>query len=697
MVKLDTSSGTYSQLFPTGKNQDCSVTLTVDNRFALGKDDQTTFVDLTGKPALETVTWSSIPTSIAHDPPYLISTLNDTVEVRTENPKMVIQSIDLQRALYISTVPGKPGVVYVASSSHIWCLKMASISSQINFLLKEKQFELALTLTKSEKSEDKATRLQKIEILHAFDLFCNMKFKEAMDVFFKLDVDPSHVVGLYSDLLPSEFRNKLKFPDKVPKFHGQAETILESHKALIDYLTEVRNKLQGCTAKTYTTIPLAEAEKKAIISSKKQFMNIIDTTLLKCYLKINNALVAPLLRMKNNHCHPEETERALKKSHKYAELLIFYNTKDKHKDALKLLQEQSDKVDSPLFGTAKTVQYLQNLGPDQINLVCDYAGPVLDKLSDEDGLLLFTDDHGEVENWPRGIILDFLMKNCSSIVIPYLEHIITNWNDTTNVFHNNLILRYQDFLVDLFKEVESEERSEKVSKTRSKLKELLHTSQFYNADVILTQWKAIGQDRLDEERALLLGSMGRHKDALVLLLFQVQNLTEALAYCEKYYSEGSSVYTIFYELLVRPPDSLELQKMYVSRENAQADHQADTKTALTVLQDHGSKIDLKTVLSATPSAVSLSDLIEYLDKTIGSRVTNRHQMQLLRGLMHAEHLQVQEERIRVESQKIVLEEIDVCPVCSRRFVTGGMIVRFPNGQIVHAMCQDLYIRMSSPR
>ena len=137
--------------------------------------------------------------------------------------------------------------------------------------------------------------------------------------------------------------------------------------------------------------------------------------------------------------------------------------------------------------------------------------------------------------------------------------------------------------------------------------------------------------------------------------------------------------------------------MYVSRENAQANHRADTKTALTLLQDHGSKIDLKIVLSATPSNVSLSDLIGYLDKTIGSRVTNRHQMQLLRGLMHAEHLQVQEERIRVESEKIVLEEMDVCPVCHRRFVSSGMIVRFPNGHIVHGGCQDRYICMYKPR
>jgi len=96
-----------------------------------------------------------------------------------------------------------------------------------------------------------------------------------------------------------------------------------------------------------------------------------------------------LLRLKTNCCHAEETERALKRSQKYPELIIFYNTKEKHQEALKLLNDQSDKENSPLYGTAKTVQYLQNLGPEHINLVCEYAGPVLDK-SPDDGLSLFT-------------------------------------------------------------------------------------------------------------------------------------------------------------------------------------------------------------------------------------------------------------------------------------------------------------------
>jgi len=48
-------------------------------------------------------------------------------------------------------------------------------------------------------------------------------------------------------------------------------------------------------------------------------------------LQTNDALVAPLLRLKENNCHVEECERVLMKSKKYNELVILYQTKGLHK------------------------------------------------------------------------------------------------------------------------------------------------------------------------------------------------------------------------------------------------------------------------------------------------------------------------------------------------------------------------------
>lgn len=47
-------------------------------------------------------------------------------------------------------------------------------------------------------------------------------------------------------------------------------------------------------------------------------------------MQTNVALVAPLLRLENNHCHIEESEHVLKKAHKYSELIILYEKKGLH-------------------------------------------------------------------------------------------------------------------------------------------------------------------------------------------------------------------------------------------------------------------------------------------------------------------------------------------------------------------------------
>lgn len=53
-------------------------------------------------------------------------------------------------------------------------------------------------------------------------------------------VDPSHVIGLYPNLLPQEFRNQLTYPERPPDLEGG-----ELEKALLalqDYLTQVRQR-----------------------------------------------------------------------------------------------------------------------------------------------------------------------------------------------------------------------------------------------------------------------------------------------------------------------------------------------------------------------------------------------------------------------------------------------------------------------
>ena len=184
------------------------------------------------------------------------------------------------------------------------------------------------------------------------------------------------------------------------------------------------------------------------------------------------------------------------------------------------MKEHFNREDSPLRGHAKMVDYLQNLSAENIDIICEFATYVLD-VSESDGLNIFTEDYLEVESWPRGKILDFLMKNRKSIVVPYLEHVVSVWGESGALFHNALLIQYKDIIVELLDRTLNEEDQGKLEWTKQKLKELLSNSMSFTAETVLAQFPT---NCLFEERALLLGSLGRHMEALAIYLYQVKNI-----------------------------------------------------------------------------------------------------------------------------------------------------------------------------
>lgn len=189
-----------------------------------------------------------------------------------------------------------------------------------------------------------------------------------MKEFLKLGTDPYDVIRLFPDLLPqseatAETAENLKDKD-----------LEVGLLALIEYLTEVRHKLQAETQANVNA--RGNLNDKTVVSKQtQQLLQIVDTTLLKCYLQTNDALVAPLLRL--NYCHLLETERTLKKHGKHNELIILYQTKKQHRRALELLQSDGS-ID-------RTITYLQHLGSENMGLILEFADWVLNK-SPEEGL-----------------------------------------------------------------------------------------------------------------------------------------------------------------------------------------------------------------------------------------------------------------------------------------------------------------------
>ncbi|KAM6359612.1 vam6/Vps39-like protein isoform 1-T1 [Alca torda] len=715
LIRVD-GKGSIKELFPTGKQLEPLVAPVADGKVAVGQDDLTVVLNEEGictqKCALN---WTDIPIAMEHQPPYIIAVLPRYVEIRTFEPRLLVQSIELQRPRFITS--GGTNIIYVASNHFVWRLIPVSIATQIQQLLQDKQFELALQLAemKDDSDSEKRQQIHHIKNLFAFNLFCQKRFDESMQVFAKLGTDPTHVMGLYPDLLPTDYRKQLQYPNPLPCLSG-AE-LEKAHLALIDYLTQVifaevgwRNpwsfpvqisfdvlqkrsqlvkKLNDSDHQSSTS-PLMEGT--PTIKSKKKLLQIIDTTLLKCYLHTNVALVAPLLRLENNHCHIEESEHVLKKAHKYSELIILYEKKGLHEKALQVLVDQSKKANSPLKGHERTVQYLQHLGTENLHLVFSYSVWVLRDFP-EDGLKIFTEDLPEVEALPRDKVLSFLIENFKSLTIPYLEHIIHVWEETGAEFHNCLIQLYCEKVQGLMKEylssfpadktpVPAGEEGGDLGDYRKKLLLFLEKSSWYEPSRLISDFPF---DGLLEERALLLGRMGKHEQALFIYVHILKDTNMAENYCHKHYDRNKDgnkdVYLSLLRMYLSPPSvhCLGPIKMEV------LEPQANLQAALQVLELHHSKLDTTKAINLLPANTQISEIRIFLEKVLEENAQKKRFNQVLKNLLHAEFLRVQEERILHQQVKCIITEEKVCTVCKKK-IGNSAFARYPNAIVVHYFC-----------
>ncbi|XP_074111680.1 vacuolar protein sorting 39 [Cotesia typhae] len=695
LINLD---GKTKELFPTGKPPKPSITKLSNSSFALGKDSQSIIMNTTGDLIQHNpVKWTDSPIATVWDDPYLLGIVHDTLEVYTLDGSLHIQTLmDFNKARLLCRC--KQGRVYIASISQVWCVSSVDVELQIRKLLEQNQFQLALKLTSLSDTteEEKAKRTYKIQTLYAHHLFCNKKFQEAMKQFQELGTDPYEVIRLFPHLV-SQSSNTNDVNEPVAGLPKLQDRDLENGLlALIGFLTEVRHNLMGSTDpkdKDNKTEKNKDKDKKAMTAvATEQLLKIIDTTLLKCYLQTNDAFVAPLLRL--NHCHLAEAEKTLLMHQKYPELIILYQTKGQHKKALELLEKQSKQNDSCLRGTERTIQYLQHLGKEHMDLILKFSGWILEQ-DPEQGLRIFMEDIQEVEQLPRPKVLDYLLRCHKDLVITYLEYVVRVWEDENPLFHNVLVHQYKEKCLASMSLTATPAEKQSGEHVRQKLQQFLEKSTQYTAETVLIQFPS---DCLYEERAIILGRLGRHHQAISIYVNLLNDVPRAIQYCKNVYARYESqknieggkcqdgadeVYVTLIQQLLKPEPffvtgSSEIQKTA----------QPDLETALELLEQYASKITPINALEVLPDNVPIGRIRHFLEASLHNQLSERRKIQVLKGLLQAEHLQVQEQRMHYESKSVLMTEFNICPVCKKRFGNQSAFARYPNGEIVHYSCQE---------
>lgn len=170
-----------------------------------------------------------------------------------------------------------------------------------------------------------------------------------------------------------------------------------------------------------------------------------------------------------------------------------------HRQALELLKkfgqaEVDEETATQLQGPKRTVGYLQNLSPEHIDLIIEFAEwPVREK--PDIGMEIFLADTENAETLPRDQVLNFLKGIDVRLAVRYLEHVIGELNDMTPDLHQNLLSLYLDRLEEQ-KNKEWEFASEEDrADWRNKLLDMLRTSSQYSPAKMLDRLSRDGKSR----------------------------------------------------------------------------------------------------------------------------------------------------------------------------------------------------------
>lgn len=433
---------------------------------------------------------------------------------------------------------------------------------------------------------------------------------------------------------------------------------------------------------------------------------LVDTALFRAYMIASPSLAGSLFRLPN-FCEPDVVQEKLYETGRYADLIDFLHGKRLHRQALELLakfgkNEAHEQIAPALQGPQRTVGYLQQLSPDMIDLILEFAAWPL-RTDENLGMQVFIADTENAESLPRQVVLEFLERINVKLAITYLEHVIEELDDLNPLFHQRLV----DLLLERLRSGDFEGGEEARHAWRERLQRFLRTSANYNKSRVFQQLPANDADYY-EARAIVLSKMGQHKQALAIYVFQVKDYHKAEEYCNQIYITATpterpviasktmsssaplctiedaepSIYHILLALYLTPPPP----------------HKPNWPPALELVSKHGARLPASTTLDLIPPTLPVRDLQSYFFGRIRAANSSLNSERIVAQLQGVKKAAVEAAVVlgenkgtgRVEpgglNRRVVVDQDRHCAVCHKRFGRSAIRV-YPDNSVVHSGCQ----------
>ena len=776
-VLVNAATGVTTEVFPTGRSSMPNI-LPVNpvgiytpsggacahgevEELLLARDNVGIFVGADGKPTRKHgLPWTETPTATVGFPhgPYAVAALPNNFEVRNlqhGSQHGLAQTLPLKGVLGIvasTSVPPEKGgrkgqqspssegadvVLYAFTSTSVVRLKGVPIPSQVGQLLDAGQFEAALLLCDL-LVHAPSLRVELTETAHlrcAYERFREGAYDDAMRHFGAGGASPIEVLALFPAILPPVLRavvtrHQSRLPNDVrpspPALADEISSSKEALSALLPLLLGTRIRLRDSSSSW---------------SPEDEEAAALDTAALRAMVATDAPREAVLeLLEPPTAVHPAAGERMLVDAGRLAELVALHCATGQHRRALELLQRlatttnatvtknKSNGSSSNTFGPDDTVAYLRSIKPSDPLLTLEFSRWVLREKPEMETLELFTMADPPL---PTEDVLPHLRMHAAQLCIPYLEHeVAVRGAELPMEFHNDLVLLY---LAELTRAKavmgEGNWKEESMPDVRRRLLNLLRappSHSRYNPERMLSRFP---QDYFLEERAVLLSRIGRHEEALSILVRRLNNPRLAETYCDRVWMEkkniqragkgggggnsggvmdeldewlavndnrngdgddsegndtkigGSSADDNVYHSLL----SVYLDDFPDKEESSGGLGNVYLKEALGLLARRHQYVDGKKAVELLPDDVPLNDIMPFLEAKMRSSAQLKHKLEMHRGLLQSQQDDAEEEIKKFKSQSFVVTEEATCAICHKR-ISNSVFGVHPDGSLVHYNC-----------
>ncbi|KAG7444850.1 uncharacterized protein BT62DRAFT_970791 [Guyanagaster necrorhizus] len=399
-----------------------------------------------------------------------------------------------------------------------------------------------------------------------------------------------------------------------------------------------------------------------------RFAQVVYTALFKSYLIIRPGLLGPLCRVPN-WCEVSEVEEELRAHRKFGELIDLYKGKKMHDKALELLKQLSDEEEDMLDKLRPSIFYLQRLGPEYLDLIFMASRWIFD--ADRNmAFEIFTSEDVEL---PRTEVADYLEGIEPSLCAKYLEYLIEERKEESTDFHDRLAELYLSMTLVARKRGDSDLHQE----LHAKLLQFIDSTSYYNVDHL---YGILSSEDLFQARAILLGRLGRHDQALELYVYRLHDYMKAEEYCKRYYqSEGetSNIYLTLLRIYLRPTVK---------------DTQDYLHPALDLISRHSPRLDAVETLKLLPPLVTAEDIRTFLVDAMRVPIFNNR---VVRGISKSRNDQLSRKLMILQTKRVKVTDSRICPQCHKRLGNSVIAVHSPRGEVTHYQCREAFSRRLS--